>query len=213
MYLLFHIFDNRESYNEAELIAICPDVKNLHDATLDSVAQLGAAPVDLRFGSKGDRKSVEALCNYLRIGKPDHHVLMIEEWPDDDLSGLADDLFRARILKPRVTGARTRLDRTESDALVAYETVLKLWPACSIQIFVKRLTGAPTQTVINTHPESSVNLYSALLAFHGAHEEAEYEVDFFDAASKQYRARRRITLPDTRQPPPTDAAPEEVGEG
>lgn len=89
----------------------------------------------------------------------------------------------------------------ESDPLALYETLLRIWPANSIDIFIRRLTGAPVQTVITTRPRSASELYEALRAFHGQHEEAEYSIDFLDTGTKQYRARsKRLVMPDTRPP-------------
>jgi hypothetical protein len=92
------------------------------------------------------------------------------------------------------------------DVLENYETLLRIWPSNSIIIYVRRLTGPPTQNVINNYPRSGVELYTALLGIHGSREVSEYEVNFQDASTRQYRTKGRITLPDTR-PAPQQGAP------
>lgn len=84
------------------------------------------------------------------------------------------------------------------DLLTLYETLIKIWPANTLDINVRRLTGSPVTRVIISRPRSQRELYEALTRdVHGIHVEAEYEVKFFDVNSKQYRATGRITLPDT----------------
>jgi hypothetical protein len=102
------------------------------------------------------------------------------------------------------------------DLLTKYETLIKFWPANTIDISVKRLTGSPVQQLITSRPRSGAELFDALKAVHGQHEEAKYEINFFDNNSKEFRGKGQITMPDMRAPsqqgqpmqyPPPYAAP------
>jgi hypothetical protein len=84
------------------------------------------------------------------------------------------------------------------DLLEKYDGLLKFWPANTIDIKVKRLTGSPVQWVIRSRPKSGAELYTVLMTHHGRYEEAGYEVEFVDSSDKQKRGKGRIVLTDTR---------------
>ncbi len=63
------------------------------------------------------------------------------------------------------------------DVLTLYEHVSGLRKGL-ITIYVRRLTGTPAQTVIESQPVLGSGLYRELQRFHGKHQEAEYEVSF-----------------------------------
>lgn len=88
------------------------------------------------------------------------------------------------------------------DLLTKYETLIKFWPANTLDINVKRLTGTPIQQVITNRPRSGAELYEALKTIHGQNNEAEYELKFFDTNGKQFRGNGRITMPDARATAP-----------
>lgn len=88
------------------------------------------------------------------------------------------------------------------DVLHKYAALLELWPANTIDVQVKRTTGTPVQHVIISRPRSGAELYDAIMKVHGTHEEAEYEIRFFDTNGKRYRGIGRITMPDTRAAAP-----------
>ena len=95
------------------------------------------------------------------------------------------------------------------DVLIKYEGVIKYWPANTLAISMKRLTGTPVTYVIESQPKSGAELYAAMRAYHGPHDEAAYDVKIYDTHSKQYRGNGRITMPDARPPapPPTQGPP------
>src|SRR5271155_2001993 len=82
--------------------------------------------------------------------------------------------------------------------LQKYETLTRLWPVNSLSILVKRLTGTAIEWPITSQPRTAVELYAAIKALHGRHEEATYEVFIRDSAQKTNRGQGRITMPDTR---------------
>lgn len=86
------------------------------------------------------------------------------------------------------------------DAIGTYDAILKAWPANSIEIRIRRLTGTPVQHVINSRPRSGAEFYEALRAIHGPHEEAEWEVIFVDFSRKEWKGKGKITMPDARPP-------------
>jgi hypothetical protein len=88
------------------------------------------------------------------------------------------------------------------DILEKYEGVIKYWPANTIDIIVKRVTGTPIEWIIQSRPRSGAELYAAILSRHGRCEEAEYDVRLRDCNDKQRRGTGRITMPDTRDTPP-----------
>lgn len=103
------------------------------------------------------------------------------------------------------------------DVLSTYDTVLGSWPAGTMNVFVRRLTGAPVQQVIVSRPRSSAELYEALKLVHGVYEEAEYSVEYKDISTHQWRGKGRITMPDTRSqghgqpwPPPHPPVPQQA---
>jgi hypothetical protein len=85
-----------------------------------------------------------------------------------------------------------------NDPLVVYETILKAWEPDSIDITVKRLTGAQVVQVVRSRPRSRTELYKVIETVHGQHEEAEYDIRFHDSSGHQWRGQGRITMPDTR---------------
>lgn len=87
------------------------------------------------------------------------------------------------------------------DLLTKYETLIKFWPPNTLDISVKRLTGSPVQQLITSRPRSGSELFDALRAVHGQHEEAKYEIKFFDNNSKEFRGNGNITMPDSRPAP------------
>jgi hypothetical protein len=87
----------------------------------------------------------------------------------------------------------------QDDLLSKYDVMVRLWPANTIDVFVRRINGGSSeQYVLSSHPESGVKLYEALAKMHGQKEVAEYEVRFRDMIRKEYRGMGRITMPDTR---------------
>lgn len=86
------------------------------------------------------------------------------------------------------------------DVISTYDTILKVWPANTIEISVRRLTGTAIQHVITSRPRSGAELYEALRSVHGPHEEADYEIKFLDSSRKEWRGKGKITMPDARPP-------------
>ena len=131
--------------------------------------------------------------------------LVLDEDRVREVGALDADTIRENRRLDEVVGKRRANKKNvpfnTNDPLLIYEELMRLWPANSIDIFVKRLTGAPVQTTIVSRPRSASELYAALMAFHGMCDEAEYEVSFLDTGTKRWRSRgRRITLPNTRPP-------------
>jgi len=93
---------------------------------------------------------------------------------------------------------QSKVSFNTGDLLTTYETLLRYWPANTLDIHVRRLTGTPVQQVIISRPRSAAELYDALKIIHGQHGEADYEVKILDTNSKQFRGNGKITLPDTR---------------
>jgi hypothetical protein len=87
--------------------------------------------------------------------------------------------------------------------LEKYEGIIKYWPASTIDILVNRITGTPVQWVIKSRPRSGSELYEAIKMHHGRYEEATYNVLLFDTNDKKRRGTGRITIPDTRDTPPS----------
>jgi hypothetical protein len=115
----------------------------------------------------------------------------------------ADSVRENRRLESIVGKKRANMPNVSfntGDVISTYDTVLKVWPANTIDISVRRLTGTPIQNVIVSRPRSGAELYQALLQFHGLHEEAEYEIKFLDSSRKEWRGKGRIAMPDTRPP-------------
>lgn len=89
------------------------------------------------------------------------------------------------------------------DVLVKYEQMLKYWPANSTVITMKRVSGgSPVTLVIGSQPKSGQELYAAMMAQHGAHDEATYDVKVQDTTTKNFLINGRIMLPDARPPQP-----------
>ena len=78
------------------------------------------------------------------------------------------------------------------DVLVLYEDFCGSRKG-PITIYVRRVTGTPAQTVIETQPVLGSGLYRELQQFHGRHQEAEYEVSF--RAGKEPLGFGFITMP------------------
>lgn len=86
------------------------------------------------------------------------------------------------------------------DVLVKYDQTLKLWPTNSLITIVRRLTGSQITQTITSFPKSGAELYNAIRAIHGRHEEAVYDIKIVDSDTKVYRGKGQITMPDTRDP-------------
>jgi len=85
------------------------------------------------------------------------------------------------------------------DPLQRYEMLIATWPPNTIDIYVRRLTGAAAQHVITSRPRSGTELYEAIKQqIHREHPEADYELKFNDSNHKVWRGTGRITMPDTR---------------
>ena len=108
-----------------------------------------------------------------------------------------DQMINAK--RGNVPGVQFNID----DIIEKYEVIIKYWPANTLDILVKRLTGTPIQWVIQTRPRSGAELFAAIMERHGRHEEATYSVVVFDTSNKQKRGTGRITVQDTRDTPPT----------
>lgn len=93
------------------------------------------------------------------------------------------------------------------DPLLKYEMLIALWAPNTIDIYVRRLTGAPAQHVITSRPRSGAELYEAMKIVHGAYEEAAYELKFTDNSQKVWRGSAKITMPDTRSAAPQGQPP------
>jgi hypothetical protein len=85
-----------------------------------------------------------------------------------------------------------------NDAIVMYNTMLRVWPASAVTISIKRLTGAAAQHTITSNPRSGAELYEAIKAIHGQNPEAEWSVIFMDVGNNEWRGKAKITMPDTR---------------
>lgn len=86
----------------------------------------------------------------------------------------------------------------DTDLLTKYDCILKIWPANTLDIFVKRLTGRHVQHFITGRPPSATALFDALKGIHGDREEAEYEIKIVDVNTREFRGMGRIVMPDTR---------------
>lgn len=119
------------------------------------------------------------------------------EFTDDDLSKFMGTLERwlAPTLGQEIPAPRTAKD--PGDLLDKYAMILGQWPANTIDISARRLTGGLCQHIITSHPPSSMALYSELMKIHGQREESIYEIKFLDSNQRVYRGSGRITLPDT----------------
>lgn len=84
------------------------------------------------------------------------------------------------------------------DVVTKYDWIIQYWPANTLYINVKRLTGTPVQRMILSHPRSGAELWTELMALHGSSEEAKYEVSIIDSNDKSYRGKSQIVLEDTR---------------
>ena len=94
------------------------------------------------------------------------------------------------------------------NVITTYDAVLQSWPANTLDIHVKRLTGAPVEEILTSRPRSGTELFGVLKALHGQYEEAQYEVRFKDNSTHRFRGNGRITMPDTRNvPPPQQGQP------
>ena len=146
----------------------------------DIVEEVGAVPSD--DGPEGEL--VADLESIRKIGAVD-----------------SDSVIENRRLKTIVDKKRSNVSGVAfnaGDLFTKYETLIKIWPANTIDINVKRLTGDPIQQVITSRPRSAPELHAALLTIHGQHEAAKYEVKLFDNNSKEFRGNAQIVLPDTR---------------
>ena len=85
-----------------------------------------------------------------------------------------------------------------SDVLVKFDWIVKYWPPNSLHIKMKRLTGSEVQHTIRTFPRSGMELYAALMDYHGVSDEAKYEVVITDSTTHEFRGKGQITLPDTQ---------------
>ncbi len=86
---------------------------------------------------------------------------------------------------------------TTSNVLLKYDAILQFWLANTMDIGVTRLTGTRVVWMIRMHPKSGEELHAELKRIHGQHEEAEYELKFYDAHHKARRGTGRITMPST----------------
>jgi hypothetical protein len=115
-----------------------------------------------------------------------------------DTESVRENRRLKRIVHGKRTGQRD-IHVNVDDILVKYDTILRLYPPDTMYISVKRVSGgSPVQQTITSAPRNGRDLYEALKAVHGRHEEAAYAVNFFDANSKEYRGKGQITMPDTR---------------
>lgn len=88
-----------------------------------------------------------------------------------------------------------------NDPLVKYAGLLEAWPTSTIHVKVRRLSGGPETTdVITSFPRSPTELFEEIKAAHGQCGEAAYEVEFFDATTKEWRGKGKIVMKDTRAP-------------
>jgi len=114
-----------------------------------------------------------------------------------DAASVRENRRITRIVHKKRTGQQD-IPINVDDVLVKYDTILRLYPADSMYISVKRVSGGTqVQQTITSYPRSGKELYDAILRVHGRHEEAGYEVNFIDASGKVYRGKGRITMPDT----------------
>ncbi|KKN08248.1 hypothetical protein LCGC14_1058720 [marine sediment metagenome] len=84
------------------------------------------------------------------------------------------------------------------DLLTKYEYILKLWPANTLDILVRSLTGSRVQYFITNRPTSATALFDELKSIHKDREEAEYEIKIVDINTREFRGMGRIVMPDTR---------------
>ena len=148
----------------------------------DILAEVGAEPDD----ESGDLKVSEE--QILEVGAVD-----------------AETVRENRRLQGAVNRRRANVKNVSfnaGDLLTKYETIIKCWPANTLDIGVKRLTGPPVQQIITSRPRSGSELYEALKVVHGQYGEADYEIKFFDTNLKVYRGTGRITMPDMRATTP-----------
>lgn len=117
-----------------------------------------------------------------------------------DTESVRENRRITRIVHNKRTGKQNILINVD-DVLIKYDQILRLYPADSMYISVKRVGGGTAvQQVITSAPRTGAQLYDAIARIHGLHEEATYSVNFFDATSKEYRSKGQITMPNTRDP-------------
>jgi hypothetical protein len=92
------------------------------------------------------------------------------------------------------------------DPLLQYDSLIKVWPASTLNVYVRRLTGSPKQDTVTTHPRTGAELYEAIKSIHGEHEEADYALKYWDTHGRKIRCNGRISMPDTRPPKPVPGA-------
>jgi hypothetical protein len=150
----------------------------------DIVAEAGAVPAN---DGSGDLVVDEA---------------KIKELGAIDAESIRDNRRAEEIISKKRAGKDANFNM--DSVLEKYEWVTKYWPANTIDINVKRVSGGPSVTwVIQNRPKTGADLYAAILAQHGRCDSAEYEVRFIDFTTKQKRGTGRIVMPDTRDTPPS----------
>jgi len=123
-----------------------------------------------------------------------------------DTDSVRENRRMTRAVHNKRTGKNVQLN--VDDVLVKYDQMLRLYAADTIYISVKRVSGgSPVQQTITSAPRNGAELYNALRAVHGRHEEASYAIYFFDPTNKAWRGKGQITMPDTRDTSPQGQPP------
>ena len=89
-----------------------------------------------------------------------------------------------------------------ADPLLYYESLIRLWPANTIGVFVNgveahRPTHESVRAVITSGPRTGAELHEAVMAIHGRRLETTYDLRFFSTHSRRVRGNSRITMPST----------------
>jgi len=114
-----------------------------------------------------------------------------------DAETLIENRRLSSVRNKKKTGKKGILFGTD-DPLVKYDQLRNIWGPNSLYVRVKKLTGDGSVRYIRSCPRNSLELYDALMALHGQHPVADYEVKFQATDGNQIRGTGRITLPDTR---------------
>jgi hypothetical protein len=97
--------------------------------------------------------------------------------------------------------ANQRVNFNVDDPIQMFDGLLQTWPTNTMDVKCVRLTGSSITKMITSRPRNGVELYEAIKTqVHGQSEEAEYQIQFIDTTSKQWRGKAKITMPDTRPP-------------
>jgi hypothetical protein len=102
-----------------------------------------------------------------------------------------------------------RVSWGETDACPLYETMLRLYPASTMSIYVQRLGDKDYSWYIRGEPRSGTELYDMVKSqCHGQMAACQYKLQFKDKQSSFWRGIGRLNMPDgAPEPSPARPAP------